>query len=347
MQNSEKQSNFDEINLADYVKVIFKRWKLVFLIFVLAILAGFIFSVLSPKIYLVDTTLDLAQTGEDLIENPSQLIEKIHNGVYNGKYHVRIIAENPKDTQLIKMRVKTPDIEKGKNALEEVSAVILAEHQSIIDIQKESIQSDIEKLENEIKLLEQDIKSSQQKISFVNSSISKTENKKQPIENDIERMKSKISHAKQEQKNLEDKVAALEQVAVYDQTPGTQFALFDIKEKLAAKKQEIEDLYLSINSLERSLDDLGIQVNSLESDKQDYNMRISALKADQDDLSLQINNLGKSLGRIQSTKIIKPITISSAPIKPRPMLNTAIAGVLGLFIGVFLAFGREWWKNSM
>jgi len=314
-----KNQYIDEINLAEYVKVIFKRWKLIFLIFVLAILTGFIFSVISPKIYLVDTTLDLARIGEDLVENPSQLIEKIHNGVYNGKYAVRIIAENPKDTRLIKMKAETSDIESGKNALEEAGAVILAEHQSIINIQKESMQSDIEKLENKIKLLEQNI--------------SKTKNKIAPMKNDIERINNKIGYSKQEQKNLEDKIASLEKVLIYDQSPGTQFALFDTKEKLESKKQETEDLYLKINSLNSSLEDLNIAINNTETDKSN--------------LELEMNNLNKSLQNIQSTKIIKPITISSAPIKPRPMLNTAIAGVLGLFIGVFLAFGREWWKTNM
>ncbi len=102
-----------------------------------------------------------------------------------------------------------------------------------------------------------------------------------------------------------------------------------------------------INSLERAIEDYNIQINDLESSKQDFNIKIGSLMADKDDLGLEINKLNKSLQEIEPTKVIKEPTVSKAPIKPRPLLNTAIAGVLGLFIGVFLAFAREWWGKAI
>jgi len=124
----------------------------------------------------------------------------------------------------------------------------------------------------------------------------------------------------------------LEKVLIYEQTPGTQFALFDAKEKLADKKQEIEDLFLQINSLRNNKESLKININSYESD-------IASLDS-------EINSLRASLKDIQPTKIVKRPTVSETPVSPKKKLNIVIAGMLGLFIGVFWAFGKEWWEQN-
>jgi len=124
----------------------------------------------------------------------------------------------------------------------------------------------------------------------------------------------------------------LQQQLVYEQTPGTQFALFDAKEKLANKEDDIENLYLRINSLQRTIEDYNSQVNSLERTIDDYNSTIDSLNA--------------SLAGIRETKIVKAPTVSENPIKPKKKLNIVIAGVLGLFIGMFVAFGKEWWEKA-
>ncbi|MAG44550.1 hypothetical protein CL633_01540 [bacterium] len=318
MSKSQYQDQ-DEINLANYVKVIFKRWKSIFLIFVTVVLAGFLFTITQPKIYRTNTILELGQTEKGLLESIDQLIGKINNGIFNGKYGVIIRAENFQNTSLINIISESQDPEKSKNALEEVSLIILKEHEQKSEIQKQLIQNDILKLENKTSLIDENIQTTKSKIFF--------------SKDDIIRMNNKINHAKEEQKNLQDKVVSLEQVLIYNQDPGTQFALFDTKEKLENKKQEIEDLYLSINALESIIKDFDIQISNMQDDNYD--------------LEIEINNLNKSLENIQKTKIAKPVAVSPYPIKPRPLLNTAIAGILGLFIGVFLAFTREWWKENM
>ena len=167
---------------------------------------------------------------------------------------------------------------------------------------------------------------------MVESDVEKTKNKIKQIDEDIKRIENKIENANEEKKNLEAKIEALEKVLIYQQDPGTQFALFDTKEKLANKKQEIENLYLTINSLRRSKEDLDVQINFLKTNIESLNAQINALKA--------------SLDEIKPTQIIKSPTISEEPVKPKPLLNIVIAAVLGLFVGVFLAFFKEWWEKN-
>ena len=322
------QTEYDEIDLMDYVKVLLKRKWLILAIFLSAAIVAEVFSFLMPKVYKIDTALEVGQAAGVPIEDPGQVVEKIKGDVYGifvrGKLGIpeekypKIKTENPKDTRLISLAIESAEPQQAKNILEEINNLILAEHQEKIKTKKE--------------LIEQDIKTTEEKIKLVESDIEKTKNKTQPIDEDIKRIENKINNAEEEKSNLEAKVEALERVLVYEQTPGTQFALFDTKEKLANKKQEIEDLYLTINLLRRSKEDLDVQVNSL--------------KTNIESLNAQINSLRASLDEIKPTQVVKSPTVSASPIKPRPLLNIVIAAVLGLFIGVFLAFFQEWWGKS-
>ncbi len=327
-QEEKSQTEYDEIDLMDYVKVLLKRKWLILAVFLGAAIVAGVFSFLMPKVYKIGTALEIGQVAGVPIEDPGQVVEKIKGDVYGifvreklgipEEKYPKIKTENLKDTRLISLAIESAEPQKAKNILEEINNLILAEHQEKIKIKKE--------------LLEQDIKTTEEKIKLVESDIEKTKNKTQPIDEDIKRIENKINNAEEEKSNLEAKIEALEKILVYEQTPGTQFALFDTKEKLANKKQEIEDLYLTINSLRRSKEDVEVQVNSL--------------KTNIESLNAQINSLRASSDEIKPTQVVKSPTVSASPIKPRPLLNIVIAAILGLFIGVFLAFSQEWWEKS-
>ena len=275
MNQEEKiQTEYEEIDLMDYLKVILHRkWFILILLFGAAVIAG-ILSRSMPKVYKIDTSLEIGKIGEQTVENPAQVVAKINSDTYgnsvreklniSGKEYPNIKASNPGDTSLVIMEIESSKTQQAKNILEEINNLILKDHQKGIEFNETLIR------------------------------------------NDIERLGNKVSSLEEEKKNLEAKVDALQKILPYQQDLGTQFALFDTKEQLEVKKQEIEDLYLQINSSQRLLED------------------------------------------IQTTQIIESPTISAEPIKPRSVLNITIAGVLGAFLGVFLAFFQEWWdKNKL
>ena len=434
------QTEYDEIDLMDYVKVILKRKWLILAVFLGAAIVAGIFSFLMPKIYKIDTSLEVGQIAGAVVEEPGQVVEKIKGDVYGifvrEKLRIpeieyqKIKTENPKDTRLIKMAIESASPPKAKNILEEINNLILAEHQEKIKVKKELIEmniktvegqieiiksdiekvknkkqsseNDIQRIKNKIESLKEDIKGVRNKKETLNKDIESTRNKREtlkediestrnkikPVENDIERINIKIANAEEEKENIEAKVTALQQQLVYEQTPGTQFALFDAKEKLANKKQEIENLYLSINSLKRTLEDYNLQIsslersiedynsqinslerniedynsqinslersiedynssiNSLEKGLEDYNIQINSLESQIGDHQAQINSLRASLEEIRPTEVVKKPTISEQPVKPKKKLNIVIGGVLGLFLGVFWAFEKEWWEKN-
>jgi len=325
----------DEINLMDYVKVILKRKKtILFWFFGLAIIAG-VLSFALPKVYEIDTALEVGilekasgTNREQLIESPTQLIGKIDGDVYGIRVREdlkisevewpKIKTENPKDTNLVSISIESKETEKSENILKEINKLILEEHENIINVKEDLFEKRIVTAENKIESIEEDIIIVQNKIK--------------PLENDIERMNNKIESAEREKESLKEKVSSLEQQLIYSQTPGTQYALFNAKQELANKEDNIENLYLSINSLYRTIEDYNSKVNSLERTIDDYNSTIDSLNA--------------SLASIRETRVVKDPTVSESPIKPKKKLNIAIAGILGLFIGVFVAFGKEWWEKA-
>ena len=280
------QTEYDEIDLMDYVKVLLKRKWLILAIFLSAAIVAEVFSFLMPKVYKIDTVLEVGQAAGVPIEDPGQVVEKIKGDVYGifareklgipEEKYPKIKTENPKDTRLISLAIESAEPQQAKNILEEINNLILAEQQEKIKVKKGLLENNIE-----------------------------------VAKKDIERIKAKIGFLEEERKNLEAKVEALQKILPYQQDPGTQFALFDTKEKLEQKKQEIENRYLEINSLEN-----------------------------------QINSLQGQIEDIRPTQVIESPTVSASPIKPRPLLNIVIAAILGLFIGVFLAFFQEWWEKS-
>lgn len=323
-----EQQYEEEIDLIEYARIIFKRKWIILGIFLAAAISSGVWSSFMPKIYKIDTTLEIGKIKDKTIENPTQVIKKIDADVYGilarknlqipEENYPKITAVNPKGTSLINIKIESSNINISKKILEEINKIIVEKHNQKIEDEKEMIKNNIKIIEDKMVILENDIK--------------RTKNKILPLKEDIKRIKNKIKHGEEEKKNLEAKIDALQKILPYQQDPGTQFALFDTKEKLANKKQEIENLYSGINSLKLKIENINLTINSLRKTKNNYKS--------------EINNLKLSLIKIKPTKIIKPPIVSKIPVKPNKKLNIIIAGILGLLMGLFVAFATEWWQKA-
>lgn len=314
------ETEYEEINLMNYLKVIIKRKRLILGLFLISVVAVGVYSFfVTPKIYEINTVLEAS--GQEVI-----LMEKIKSGIYWEKLGIperecpKIKTENPLNTNLVIIKIESAQPPKVKNVLEELNNFIVAESQERIKLQKESMENEITMTASAIKLIEKDIEITKGDIIRA--------------EEEIKRVENKIIYTEEEKKILEAKVEALEKILASEQTlgAGTQFALFSTRERLAEKKQEIEDLYLKVNSQKAEKENLGAKIKSLERDIENTNIKINFLKA--------------SLEELKPIRILKTPSISEGPIKPRPLLNLIIAGALGIFLGVFFSLGKEWWEKN-
>jgi uncharacterized protein involved in exopolysaccharide biosynthesis len=76
---------------------------------------------------------------------------------------------------------------------------------------------------------------------------------------------------------------------------------------------------------------------------------IAALKNEKSFIAEEMKNLGFKKSYVQNIQILQPPKSSLSPVKPKKKLNVLLAGVVGLFLTVFLAFFIEYiskHKNS-
>lgn len=231
IQDKTQQKN-EEVSLTEFIRVLLKRKNIVLNVTLIALIIAGIYSFISPKIYRISTLLEIGsinksndlRNSSSLIESPEQIVEKIKNDVYGIEIRKRVnISE--KEFPIMKA-----------DSIKDTSLVMIEIKSDKTDFAKKIL----EQVDDLI------MSDHQEEIKV----------KKELINQDIERITEKIKGSEEEKNNLEAKVDAIQKVSIIQQDPGTQFALFDSKEKLAKKKQEIENLYIEINSLKASLDNI-------------------------------------------------------------------------------------------
>lgn len=154
-------TNDDEINLIDYIKVVIKRkWLILGITLAAALIAGMI-SITLPKTYEVTTTLKVGNT-TDLLENTTQVAEKIKSNVYKDLLEEKLNIENlpeiktetPQNTNFVSIIIETDKPEQAKQILDEINSLILLEHQEIFNKRESQIKENIKEIQDELTLLE-------------------------------------------------------------------------------------------------------------------------------------------------------------------------------------------------
>ena len=144
-QQQTPKTEYDEINLADYIRIIIKRKTLIlsFLLIGLIIAGGLTF--LLPINYKIRTFLEVG------IEYPLQVAEKINSNFY-GDY-LGIEATNPSRTDLIKIEIVSRDPEDAKRTLENINKSILEDYNQKMEAKKEILENSIKELKERINFL--------------------------------------------------------------------------------------------------------------------------------------------------------------------------------------------------
>ncbi|MFA6096779.1 MAG: hypothetical protein WC788_04085 [Candidatus Paceibacterota bacterium] len=291
----------EEVYLIDYVKVMVKRKKVITTVVLSVVVLATIVSLVMNRVYKIESVIEIGTVSVGApIESPEQVLQGIKRDVYGAMVREKLdISEtdfpkiktgNTSGTNLISMEINSNRADQAKSVLDELSNLIIAGHQ-------EKTKDAKALLESEIELRKKDIET---------------------VGKDVERVKAKIVFLEEERNNLDAKVAALQKVLVYRQDAGSQFALFDTKEKLASKKQEIENTYIEVNSSENNINAINGQINILE----------------------------KQISDIRMTKVVKGPAVSEKIVSPDIVSNLIIAVIFGLFLGIFLAFVMEWWEKN-
>ncbi len=284
-QNINETEEYEEIDLREIVVFFTRNIFFILKIAVLAAVLAFVVSFAMPKVYKIDSALEVGVVGEAdkpvAIEDTAQLKDKIDKDIYGQavreklniaeKGFPKLIAQNSDKTRIFGLSTESSETGRAKQILEEINNIIISDHQKKIDEANKDFQNSID-----------------------------TDKK------DVERIKNKITALEDEKKIFDDKVNTLEAVSIQNRDLSIQYSLLEAKATLEAKKQEIENNFLQINSLEK-------EINA-------FQLKIDASRP---------------------TVVVKAPSVSENPVSPRIVLNTLLAAILGFGAGSVLAFFRE------
>ena len=296
----------DEIDLIDYLKVIWKRKIGVIIITIIAVLGTSLISLfVLPKIYQSSILIKIGEINGKNIEEISDIaialkqesilseiakalnwdIENSKNKIDNLRNNIKL--EKQPEEDLIKISAQSTSPEESYQIISTLNNILLSSHQ--------------EKLK--------------QAEGLINTEIENLKEQKQKIEKNLEAAKQSLEQIKND-------------ISFYEQEINKRTGTESEAQGLIAQS------YINLLAeAKKQKEDKEFQILSLEQEKLNL------------DKTIQQKEYEKKYGMKMSEVVVSP-EIPDKPFKPNVLLNTIIAGILGLFIGIFWAFGAEYVEKN-
>ena len=366
----------DEIELMDYLNVIWKKKWLIILPTLFCVIIVGIISFRLPHIWEVDAIIQpskfFIQTeagtfSEVVVVSPKQIAGQINQQSYSPliaaelnldiRTFPTLKAENLRDTNLVRVSVREKDTEKAKLILSSLFNHLKTDMDRKIDVEIKGIDTRIETQENSIKQNELTIKDklneiklkeieknmkSQEILSAVNK-VKISEDRGKSILNELKTVKERINEIEKQQKNaFADKKEGAEALGLllYSNEIQNNLRYYNtLDEKLSSEKIIQENLDLQIKVGKEEIRKLDNQIEKVKTE-------IDKIKNMTENIKNEINLLNEKKGRIDYAQLIKEPTSSLSPVSPRKKLNVLIAGILSLMIFTILAFFLEYIRKN-
>lgn len=366
----------DEIELMDFLNVIWKKKWLIILPTLFCVIIAGIISFRLPRIWEVDAIIqpskffvqnEAGTFSEVVVVSPKQIAGQINQQSYSPliaaelNLDIRAFpglkAENLRDTNLVRVSVRENDTEKAKLILSSLFNHLKTDMDRKIDVEIKGIDTRIEAQENSIKQNELTIKDklneiklkeieknmkSQEILSAVNK-VKISEDRGKSILNELKTVKERINEIEKQQKNaFAEKKEGAEALGLllYSNEIQNNLRYYNtLDEKLSSEKIIQENLDLQIKAGKEEIRKLDNQIEKVKTE-------IDKIKNMTENIKNEINLLNEKKGRIDYAQLIKEPTSSLSPVSPRKKLNVLIAGILSLMIFTILAFFLEYIRKN-
>jgi capsular polysaccharide biosynthesis protein len=320
----------DEIELIDYLRVIWK-WK--YLILggtVVCALMTVVIGFSMPKVYRTDTVLQLSvvkidKNGKKIyIDSPKKIKTMIQGGTFNSdiinnlknvdsinmKDLSPFVVATPGNSNIVKISYESSNPDLGIKILNELNNLLLGEYREVVAYYKSDYDKQIQEVEygasalkGKMRLLKSDIKSVQKRISELRAEI------------------LLIDH----NTNLLTKQRA---EIVANSSDNNLFSAFlysnTIQQNIALKNTYKNEIY------------------SYVIDREDKMLTLERLQEEMKIKAQEIEDMKEEKNDIQDIQVIQPPTSSPSVIKAKIKRKVMLAGAVGLFLSLFLAFFLEY-----
>jgi len=190
-----EMEHYEEINLMDYVEILWKRkWLIIIPTFLITVAIG-ILSFMKTPVWEVDAIIQpskfLSQNAqgefvEVIVADPKQVAGQINQASYNAiiaaelnidlRAFPALKAENLKDTKLVRVAVRDIDINRASKILNSLFRHLKSDFDRRIDVEIKSIDTQIIDKENQIKGNDLSIKDKENQIELTKLRIKDKEN---------------------------------------------------------------------------------------------------------------------------------------------------------------------------
>ena len=320
----------DEIDLIDYLRIIWK-WKYLIVAgtLICAVAAGII-SFSMSKVYRINmvlrpSILTMDEDGRNVyIDSPENIKAMIETGMFDREILDHVREPNNRTPKSLKFKVNIP-----KN-----SDTIKISHETV------DVNQGLQILSNLGRALS---KSYSERVAYI----------KNEHEAEIDLKKAEASHYKVNKQASEQQIKNL-QKRIEDLTPLIELvrknttSLISERDKLLSNNKNKGSIlspvfYMNMIQHNISLENSYRQeIKNCVTRKEDEKFKLKELNRQLDQLLEEIKGLEFKKSNVQNIEILQPPTAGSHPIKPKIKLNVMLATIVGLFFMLFLAFFLEY-----
>jgi uncharacterized protein involved in exopolysaccharide biosynthesis len=122
-----------------------------------------------------------------------------------------------------------------------------------------------------------------------------------------------------------------------------------LRAELAGARSRLAGIDRALTGARRDVEALRVQLAERQVQEDKLQMRLQAARESYLALARKHEEISAAgVGELVATgiQIVCPAEVPDTPVKPRRLLNVAVAAVLGLMVGVFVAFFADYWERS-
>lgn len=261
----------DEIELMDYINVIWKKkWLILIPTFILVVLAA-VYSLLQTPVWKVESILqpskfftqnEQGEYKEIIVTPPKQIASQINRDTYNHllaaelnidiRGFPKIEAETVQDTNLVAIATKVAEVEKGKEILLSLFKHLKRDLDKKVDVEMKNVDTQIKGKNNLIDNVNTQIENLNNKIELQKITIEDKQNaiktKKNRIKDKENLIKTKQNAIKSKNLNIESK--EIEKNVIKENIKSLQNKLEISKERAQALTEEMKEVKQRIQKIE-------------------------------------------------------------------------------------------------
>lgn len=323
----------DEINLIDYLRVLYKwKWMIILVTFVCMVAAG-VLSFMMPKIHEISMSIEPGvieireKGGAVYLDSPANIKAKLETGSYNSrilkklnidpkKTQLRFKVTNPKNTNIVTISSEWEQdkIATGTKVSKQLVGELSYDYDKLVQAKKEDI-------DKQILLKLSDIQGKKEEVKLQEAILKNISERKNELIQEIKWVKNNTERMVQQRNRVLEGASGGDDISLllYFTTVQQNVAYFN---------------------------QLNNQLNDLKSKEEKIGAEIEQLKKGINDINTEIERLNIKKSYIENIKLISEPEASIFPVKPKKKLNIALAGVVGFMLAIFMAFLVEYIQKS-